>query len=111
MISQLPDPPEGMVGWNPFLDRDIGEQGATSLLLTSHHDDGGCSIFAEVVGFFSELLMAFSKSLSALVALTATFALSASAQAQVSTCKFGPNPLAPDGVPLCEQPGLELDIF
>ena len=45
-----------MAGRDPLLDRDVGEQGAAALLLTSHHGIGGCPIFAGVGGFFSELL-------------------------------------------------------
>ena len=41
---------------NPLLDRDVGEQGATALLLASHQRVGSWPIIAEVVGFFSELL-------------------------------------------------------
>ena len=39
-----------------LLDRDVGEQGAAALALTSDLDWGSCPIFAEVAGFFSELL-------------------------------------------------------
>ena len=45
-----------MVRWNPILDRDVGEQGAAALLLSSHRRLSGCSIFAGLAGFFSELL-------------------------------------------------------
>ena len=36
LIRQLPDPPQRMVGRDPLLDRDVGEQGAAALLSTSH---------------------------------------------------------------------------
>ena len=56
MIRQLSDPPGRITCRNPLLDKDVGEQGAAALLLTSHHDWGSCSIFEEVAGFFSKLL-------------------------------------------------------
>jgi len=45
-----------MTGWNPILDRDVGEQGAAALLLASHPGVCGCPILAGVGGFFCELL-------------------------------------------------------
>jgi hypothetical protein len=45
-----------VMGRDSVLDRHVGEQRATALLLTSHHDWGSCPIVAEVAGFFSELL-------------------------------------------------------
>jgi len=45
-----------MAGRNPLLDRDVGEQGAAELLLTSHHGMDGWPIFAGMAGFFSKLL-------------------------------------------------------
>jgi hypothetical protein len=45
-----------MVRRDPILDRDVGEQGAAALLLTSHRRLSGCPIFADLAGFFSELL-------------------------------------------------------
>ncbi|MFM8524112.1 MAG: hypothetical protein ACKOCM_00570, partial [Cyanobacteriota bacterium] len=45
-----------MAGRDPFLDRDVGEQKAAALLLTSHHGICDCSILAGIAGFFSELL-------------------------------------------------------
>jgi hypothetical protein len=56
LIRQPADPPQRMTGRYPVLDRDVGEQRARLLLLTSHQAWGGCSIFAGVGGFFSELL-------------------------------------------------------
>ncbi|MFN7632044.1 MAG: hypothetical protein ACK6BM_12510, partial [Cyanobacteriota bacterium] len=45
-----------MTGRDPLLDRDVGEQRARLLMLTSHQASGGCPSFAGVGGFFSELL-------------------------------------------------------
>ena len=56
LIRQLSNPPEWMVRRDPILDREIGEQGAAALLLSSHRRLSGCSIFAGLAGFFSELL-------------------------------------------------------
>ncbi|MEA5424364.1 hypothetical protein, partial [Synechococcus sp. CCY9202] len=42
---------------DPLLDRDVGEQGAAALLLTSHQTWGSWPILAEVAGFFSKLLV------------------------------------------------------
>ena len=56
LIRQPSDPPGRTTGRDPLLDRDLGEQGAAALLLTSHHDWGSCSNFEEVAGFFSKLL-------------------------------------------------------
>ncbi len=36
LIGQFPDPPQRMAGWDPLLDRDVGEQEAAALPLTSH---------------------------------------------------------------------------
>ena len=36
LICQCPDPPQRMGGRDSLLDRDVGEQGAAALLLTSH---------------------------------------------------------------------------
>ncbi|MCX5967221.1 MAG: hypothetical protein NTV57_06185, partial [Cyanobacteria bacterium] len=47
-----------MAGRDPLLDRDVGEQRATALLLASHQRMGSCPILAEGAGFFSELLAA-----------------------------------------------------
>ena len=47
-----------MAGRDPLLDRDVGEQGAAALLLTSHQTWGSWPILAEVAGFFSKLLRA-----------------------------------------------------
>ncbi|MEA5423864.1 hypothetical protein, partial [Synechococcus sp. CCY9202] len=44
-------------GRDPLLDRDVGEQGAAALLLTSHQTWGSWPIFAEEAGFFSKLLI------------------------------------------------------
>jgi hypothetical protein len=56
LIRQLANPPERMAGGDPLFDRDVGEQGATALLLASHQPVGNLPIIAEMAGFFSELL-------------------------------------------------------
>jgi hypothetical protein len=56
LISQHSNPPERMVRRDTILDRDVGEQGAAALLLTSHRRLSGCPIFAGFAWFFSELL-------------------------------------------------------
>jgi hypothetical protein len=56
LLSQLLDPPQWMVGRDPLLYRDVGEQGAAALLLTTHQRQGSCPIIAPLAGFFSELL-------------------------------------------------------
>ena len=40
LIRQLANPPERMAGRDPLFDRDVGEQGATALLLASHQPVG-----------------------------------------------------------------------
>jgi hypothetical protein len=45
-----------MAGRDPILDRDVGEQGAAALQLTSHPIRGDDPIFAEQSGVFSRLL-------------------------------------------------------
>ncbi|MFM8524858.1 MAG: hypothetical protein ACKOCM_04475, partial [Cyanobacteriota bacterium] len=56
--------PQRMAGRDPFLDRDVGEQKAAALLLTSHHGICDCSILAGIAGFFSELLRKLIRSRS-----------------------------------------------
>ena len=56
LIRQLSNPPERMVRRDPLLDRDVGEQGAGSLLLASLKRSCGCFIFASGAGLLSELL-------------------------------------------------------
>ena len=36
LIRQFPDPPQWMTGWDPLIDRHVGEQGAAALPVTSH---------------------------------------------------------------------------
>ena len=36
LIREFSDPPKRMIGRDPLLDRDVGEQGPAALLLTSH---------------------------------------------------------------------------
>jgi hypothetical protein len=40
LIRQLANPPERMAGRDSLFDRDVGEQGATALLLASHQPVG-----------------------------------------------------------------------
>ena len=48
LIRQPPDPPQRMTGRDPLLDRNVGEQGAAALPVTSHLGSGSsCHIFAE----------------------------------------------------------------
>jgi len=54
-MRQLPDPPQRMSGRDPLLGRDVGEQGAAALLLTSHHAVDGCPILTGGGEFFSDL--------------------------------------------------------
>jgi hypothetical protein len=56
LIGQYPDSPQRMVGWDPLLDRDVGEQVAAALPLTLHLSWGVDPFFAELVGFVSKLL-------------------------------------------------------
>jgi hypothetical protein len=65
LIRQLSNPPERMVRRDPILDRDVGEQGAAALLLTSHRRQvlvkrqghtnryNRCSITSGVIGGIS----------------------------------------------------------
>ncbi len=58
LFRQFPDPQQQMAGRNPLLDRHIGQQGAPTLLLTSHQRLSINSNIAELAEFFSKLLSA-----------------------------------------------------
>jgi len=56
LIRQSADPPQRMTGWNPLLNRHVGEQGAATLSVRSI-SGGQLPLFADAAGFlFNELL-------------------------------------------------------
>jgi hypothetical protein len=58
LISQPADSSQRMTGADPLLDRDVREQGTTTLLMASHQGLCGCSILAGTAEFFCKLLTA-----------------------------------------------------
>jgi hypothetical protein len=55
LIRQLVEPPQRIAGRDPILDRDLGEQQARALMLTSHQE-GRLPHFRKSRRVFSELL-------------------------------------------------------
>ena len=56
LIRELANPPERMAGWDPLLDRDVGDQRAAALLLASHPHMGSCPSFGRGGRVFRQTL-------------------------------------------------------